>query len=121
MPGAQQRIILMSRRANELPKFIEPMLAKPGQEFDSPDYTFEIKWDGIRVLAFIDKSGYRLLDRRKANTTSRYPEFAFLRQLPPGTVLDGEVVVLRDGKPDLGMLMTREHAQTDLKIRNSAK
>ena len=37
-----------------LPAFIEPMLATRGQPFDSQDYLFEIKWDGIRMMAFID-------------------------------------------------------------------
>src|SRR5262245_40158632 len=111
----------MSRRAKELPKFIAPMLARPGQAFDSPDYTFEIKWDGTRVLAFVDNDGYRLLNRRAADLTSRYPEFSFLSKLPHGTVLDGEVVVLRHGKSDFSALMTREHARTPLKIRNLAR
>ena len=37
-----------------LPAFVEPMLATRGQPFDSHDYLFEIEWDGIRMLAFID-------------------------------------------------------------------
>ena len=110
----------MSRRPRALPAFFEPMLAKPGQAFDSPDYTFEIKWDGTRILAFIDKAEYRLLNRRKADATWRYPEFGFLNEFPPGTVLDGEVVVLREGRPDFSLLMTREHARSDLKVRNLA-
>ncbi len=50
-----------------LPIFVQPMLAKLGQPFDSPDYLFEIKWDGTRCLCFVDRSlpgGYRLLNRR---------------------------------------------------------
>jgi DNA ligase D-like protein (predicted ligase) len=111
----------MSRRAKALPPFIEPMLAKPGQAFDSPDYSFEVKWDGTRILAFIEESGYRLLNRRQADATWRYPEFAFLNDLAPGTVLDGEVVVLQNGKPDFSLLMTREQARSKLKVRNLAR
>ena len=77
-----------------LPAFIEPMLATRGQPFDSQHYLFEIKWDGIRMLAFIDRGGYRLMNRHGVNTTERYPEFAFLAGLAPGTILDGEMVVL---------------------------
>jgi len=33
----------------KLPAYVEPMLTKMGQPFDSPDYLFEIKWDGIRA------------------------------------------------------------------------
>ena len=38
----------------KLPQFIEPMHAKLGEAFDSDDYLFELKWDGMRTLAFID-------------------------------------------------------------------
>jgi bifunctional non-homologous end joining protein LigD len=107
----------MKRPTQELPKFIPPMLAKPGTPFDSDEYLFEIKWDGTRTLAFIDHSGYRLVNRRKVDMTSRYPEFSFLEQIKPGTVFDGEVVVLNKGKPDFGLLMSREQSRSSLKIR----
>jgi bifunctional non-homologous end joining protein LigD len=99
-----------------LPAFITPMLAKPGAPFDADDYLFEIKWDGTRTLAFVDQSGYRLVNRRRLEMTDRYPEFAFLTQLPPGTVLDGEMVVLRDGKPDFALLQSREHSRSPFKV-----
>jgi bifunctional non-homologous end joining protein LigD len=49
-----------------------------------------------------------------------YPEFEFVRHLPPGTVLDGETVVLKAGKPDFHLLQSREQARSPLKIRNLA-
>ena len=104
-----------------LPKFIPPMLAKPGSPFDSDDYLFEIKWDGTRTLAFIDQSGYRLLNRRRIDMVDRYPEFAFLKKLPAGTVLDGEVVVLSQGRPSFPSLMSREQSRSPLKIRSLAR
>lgn len=100
----------------ELPAFVEPMLAKPGQPFDSDRHLFEIKWDGTRALAFIDKRGHRLLNRRRVDMTGRYPDLGFLAKLEPGTVLDGEIVVLREGKPDFNSLQKREQAQTERKI-----
>jgi ATP-dependent DNA ligase len=101
-----------------LPAFIEPMLARRGQPFDSDDYLFEIKWDGIRMLAFIEEDGYRLLNRHGVNMTERYPEFAFLATLPPGTILDGEMVVFRNGKPDFGLVQGRDKTRSALKIRS---
>ena len=103
-------------RMRELPEFIEPMLAKAGKPFDSDKYLFEIKWDGTRALAFIDRRGHQLLNRRRVDMTSRYPEFAFLADLDCGTVIDGEVVVLKGGKPDFGALQKREHARSKRKI-----
>jgi hypothetical protein len=96
------------------------MLAQFGQPFDSPDYLFEVKWDGVRCLAFIDHAlpcRYRLVNRRRVDMTDRYPEFAFLGTLPDGTVLDGEMAVLRDGKSDFGLLASREHSRSTLKIK----
>jgi len=105
----------------ELPAFIAPMLATPGSAFDSEQHFFEIKWDGTRTLIFVDHRGYRLLNRRKVDVTARYPELVCLAGLPAGTVLDAETVVLRDGKPDFGLLMSREHARTPLKVRTLAR
>jgi ATP-dependent DNA ligase len=96
--------------APALPLFIAPMLAKPGEPFDSDQHLFEIKWDGTRTLAFIDHGGYRLLNRRRMDMTDRYPEFACLRHLPRGTVLDG--------KPDFHLLQSREQTRFPLKIRH---
>src|SRR6516225_2958651 len=100
-----------------LPSFIPPMLAKLGKPFDSENYSFEIKWDGTRTLAFIERDRYRLVNRRHIQITERYPEFAFLQKLPAGTVLDGEMVVLSGGKSDFHRLQAREQAQQPLKIR----
>lgn len=102
----------------ELPQFVEPMLAMLGREpFDSDDYLFEIKWDGLRALTFVESGGYRILGRSTADFTPRYPELDFLANLPPGTLIDGELVVLRDGKPDFHEVMAREQARDPGRIR----
>jgi ATP-dependent DNA ligase len=97
------------------------MVAQLGSPFDSDEYLFEIKWDGTRTLAFLDHHGYRLANRRRVDMTESYPEFAFLRQLRPGIILDGEMVVLRDGKPNFGLLQSREHTRSRLKVRMLAR
>jgi bifunctional non-homologous end joining protein LigD len=105
-----------------LPSFLAPMLAKLGKKpFDSDNFSFEIKWDGTRTLAFIEHDRYWLVNRRRIQMTDRYPEFAFLQTLPAGTVLDGEMVVLKDGKSDFHRLQARDQAQTPLKIRVLAR
>ena len=106
---------------SELPRFVPPMLAKRGAPFDSTEHLFEVKWDGTRVLAFVDSHGYRLVNRHRVDLTDRYPELGFLYDLPAGTVLDGEVVVLRQGKPDFGLLLSRNQALASLKIRSMAR
>jgi DNA ligase D-like protein (predicted ligase) len=106
--------------APKLPAFIAPMLAKTSEPFDSEEHLFEVKWDGTRALAFIEKDGYRLVNRRRFEIAPRYPELDPLHGLEPGTVLDGEVVVLRNGKPDFSLLLSREHAGGALRRRGSA-
>jgi ATP-dependent DNA ligase len=100
-----------------LPLFIKPMLARAGLPFDDANYLFEIKWDGIRMLAFLEAGSYRLMNRHGVDATKRYPEFAFLAGLAPGTILDGEMVVLRAGKPDFALLQSRDKTRSPLKIR----
>jgi bifunctional non-homologous end joining protein LigD len=85
-----------------------PMLATPAAPFDGDDYLFEIKWDGIRALAASEGAGrWRLWGRTGADYTPRYPELAVLGRLPPGTVVDGELVVLRQGRADFPALLSR--------------
>ena len=97
------------------------MLAKPGAPFDSQEHLFEVKWDGTRVLAFVESRGYRLVNRHRVDVTERYPELGFLDHLPAGILLDGEVVVLRQGKPDFGLLLSRNQVRASFKIRSLAK
>jgi bifunctional non-homologous end joining protein LigD len=99
-----------------LPRWVRPMLARRGLPFDSDEHLFEIKWDGTRVLAFVEGGACRLVNRHQADVTDRYPELEFLAGLPPGLVLDGEVVVLRQGKPDFRLLLSRNQARDPLKI-----
>jgi ATP-dependent DNA ligase len=90
-----------------LPRLL-PMLAMPATPFDSPEYSFELKWDGIRALAAVETSGWRLWGRQHADYTERYPELEVLRRLPAGTLVDGELVAFdKDGRPDLPRLLRR--------------
>lgn len=104
----------------KIPDFVAPMLSQTGQPFDSDDYLFEIKWDGTRCLAFVDENGLRLHNRRRVFLNDRYPDLAFLKGLPPGTVLDGEIVVLHNGRPEFNLLQSREQARTPHRVRSLA-
>src|SRR6266481_3225269 len=105
----------------ELPRFVPPMLAKRGVPFDSFEHLFEVKWDGTRVLTFVESHGCRLVNRHRADVTDRYPELGFLNDLLAGIVLDGEVVVLRQGKPDFGLLLSRNQTRASFKIQFLAR
>jgi DNA ligase D-like protein (predicted ligase) len=98
-----------------------PMLAVQSQPFDSDDYLFEVKWDGVRALTGVDSSGYRIWGRQLADYSQRYPELDSLRLLPGGTVLDGELIVLCSGRADLGELMRRHQLVNGRKIRDASR
>lgn len=98
-----------------VPERIAPMLATIGEPFDSDDHQFEIKWDGTRCIAHIGQT-LRLQNRRDIEMVSRYPELTCLCSLAPGTIVDGEIVVLEDGKPSFRKLQQREHLQSNTKI-----
>lgn len=105
----------------ELPKFVAPMLATPGIPFDADDHLFEIKWDGLRALAFRDRDGVRLRGRRGADLHPRFPELSCLADIEPGLVLDGEIVLLREGRPDFPAVMSRAQARAKLRIEGLAR
>jgi bifunctional non-homologous end joining protein LigD len=108
--------------AMPLPDDLPPMLAQIGQPFDSPAHLFEVKWDGVRVLAFIEGGQYRLHSRHRRDLRERYPELEFLSRLPDGTLLDGELVVLRpDGRPDFPAMLGRENARAAARIQKAAR
>ena len=93
------------------------MLARLEREpFDSDEHLFEIKWDGIRALSFVQDGDYRLLSRNRFDLKPRYPELGFLANLEEGLVLDGEIIALTDGRPDFRAVLRREQAQSPMKI-----
>ncbi len=87
---------------------IEPQLAKTATEFPSEgDWLFEPKWDGFRVIAFVDGDEVFLQSRNGKPLDRYFPELT----LPPGRyVLDGEIVIdPGDGSQDFGALQQRIH------------
>jgi len=101
---------------------IRPMLAVLQREpFDSEDHVFELKWDGTRALAFVSPDGVRRFqNRRLYDISHRYPEI----EVDAGghkAILDGEIVVMRDGKPSFMGLQDREHASSPFTIRLRSK
>lgn len=94
-----------------MPSAIHPMLASIAEDpFDHPNWLFEIKWDGYRVVSFIENGGVRLVSRNQNDLGPRYPE---LRDLPKfveakNAILDGEVVVLDEqGRSSFSLMQQR--------------
>ncbi len=98
-----------------------PMLATPAEPFDSGEYLFELKWDGVRALAAVGDDGYQLWGRELTDYRERYPELDWLRRFPPGTVVDGEIVVLDDERCDFNALLRRHQLTDAFKIRLASR
>jgi bifunctional non-homologous end joining protein LigD len=94
-----------------MPLAIHCMLAESIDEpFDSPDWLFEIKWDGYRAIAFLEKGTVRLVSRNQNQLTGRYPELKNLQQFikAKNAILDGEVVALDEqGKASFSLMQQR--------------
>src|SRR5207249_1945740 len=89
---------------------IKPMMAKTGESFDSKDYFFEVKWDGLRALLFLEQGKLGLQNRNLRDVTASYPEIRGVAAKIKArkAVVDGEVVVLTErGIPDFGRMQTR--------------
>ena len=103
-----------------IPTF-SPMLAVAGDPFDSNQHLFEVKWDGVRALACIENHQWRLWGREEADYTDRYPELDVLLHMPSGTVLDGELVVLREGRAELSAILRRHQLTSARKIKQASR
>lgn len=104
-------------------KKIRPMLAVKSEPFSSDEYIYEIKWDGTRCIAFVDVENgkLRLQNRRLMDITYRYPELDILKCVTQNTIIDGEIVVMKDGKPAFSLLQKREHVENRFKIEILSK
>jgi bifunctional non-homologous end joining protein LigD len=104
-----------------MPEGIAPMKARTGAlPADDGSWGYEVKWDGIRALLFIDHGHITLQGRNFSDFTPRYPELRDLaRELGAcRIVLDGEVVALdEEGRPSFERLQSRMHLASESAVR----
>jgi bifunctional non-homologous end joining protein LigD len=105
-PVIDVQAILKSAPKSPLPKDIKPMKATLVDEpFDDPDWVYEVKWDGYRAVAFIDKKGVELISRNNIPFDKYYPINKLLTDWKINAVIDGEILVLNNkGVSDFGAL-----------------
>ncbi|WP_202078965.1 RNA ligase family protein [Caldalkalibacillus salinus] len=87
---------------------IKPMLLHKSDHVPEGDYLYQLKYDGHRCLLSFDlESGTQLYTRRQTNCTVQYPEITEVNLNAKHAVLDGEMIVLDEGKPCFDSVMTR--------------
>ncbi|MGZ3753994.1 MAG: DNA ligase D [Mucilaginibacter sp.] len=98
--------LLKAAHKSSIPKNIKPMKATlVDAPFDDPNWLFEVKWDGYRAIAVIDKNGAELISRNNIPFDKFYPIKNLLKQWKINAVIDGEILVLNDkGISDFGAL-----------------
>lgn len=105
-------------------KQISPMLiGADGDAFDSPDYLYELKWDGERCIAYLDPlAGTELRNKRNVKMLPKVPELAEMhKQIRKRCILDGELMVMKDGKPDFFEIQKRSLMSNTFKIELLSK
>jgi bifunctional non-homologous end joining protein LigD len=108
-----------------MPERIAPMLARAGALPREDDrWAFEIKWDGVRAIAYAQPGSLRLESRNLREITPSYPELLRLGRALRShrAVLDGEIVAFdADGRPSFAALAQRMHVASPARAKRLAQ
>jgi bifunctional non-homologous end joining protein LigD len=108
-----------------MPERIEPMQAKSGAlPRDDAAFGYEVKWDGIRAVARLDRGHLDLTGRNGTDFTPRYPELRPLGGALGATraIVDGEIVAFDEqGRPSFERLQARMHIASEAAAKRRAR
>jgi bifunctional non-homologous end joining protein LigD len=108
-----------------MPEKVVPMLARLADlPADQERWAFEVKWDGVRALAYSEPGRLRLEARSGNDITKRYPELHRLNRAlsSHSAILDGEIVAFdEEGRPSFGKLQHRMHIASEAQARRLAQ
>jgi bifunctional non-homologous end joining protein LigD len=114
----EKKKTLTEGKKSAFPRSFSPMLATlVDKPFDEPGWLYEIKWDGYRAVAMINKGNINLISRNNKSFNEKfYPVVDALKKWDINAVIDGEVVVLNEkGVSNFGSLQNwRSEADGDL-------
>lgn len=104
-------------------KSITPMLiGKEREPFDSDEYLFELKMDGIRCLAFIENNKVDLRNKRNIKLLPKFPEMKDLgKYVKHDCTLDGKLYCFHDGEIDFSKIQKRTFIKNPFKIQLESK
>jgi bifunctional non-homologous end joining protein LigD len=107
-------------KAGPMPAKLLPMLAETAEAvFNRPDWMWEPKLDGYRVLAFVDAQGVKLRSRRELELAPSFPRLVaeLQKQAVDGMILDGELVAFdANGRPSFNAMQNRVHLKSERDI-----
>lgn len=104
-------------------KDIKPMLLGEVREvFDSKEYLYEVKYDGIRVLVFVSKDKVVIRSRYGIDITGLFPEMMVLcKMVKRNVIFDGEIIMLDNNKVSFSKLQKRIHLKNKKTIEFLSK
>lgn len=99
------------------------LISEEKEAFDDENFIYELKLDGIRCIAYIDKNGVDLRNKRNDKVLFRYPELADInKQLQcEKAIFDGELFILKDNKTDFFEMQRRSLMSDKFKIELASK
>lgn len=102
----------------EFGKFFSPMLLEEVEEpFDSPNFLFELKYDGIRANMHVGPNTFKIFGRSGIEITNLYPELKSIqKEFKQNMIFDGEIVLFYNGKPSFSKLQERIHIKDKKRI-----
>jgi ATP-dependent DNA ligase len=106
----------------EKKKVVPMLIAENKEPFDSPDYLYELKLDGFRCIAYLDSNSTDLRSKHNNPLTRSFPELSDLHhQVSAKCILDGEIIILENSKPNLVLMQRRAMLSDCTKIRLAAR
>ncbi len=99
------------------------MLAETSEPFDSADYYFEPKWDGLRCIVYLRNGRVELQNRNLAMVTKSYPELGEIGRniASKAAILDGEIVILENGLPNFETLQNRFGVDNPIQVETLSR
>lgn len=95
---------------------LKPMMAKRGKmPFDDKEWIFEFKWDGIRAFVYREKGRQKIGTRGGNVITRKFPEITI--ESEHDVIVDGELVVVREGRPDFQAIQRRVQVEDPVRIK----
>ncbi len=98
--------------------FMPMLLKETFKPFDSLEHIFEVKFDGVRAIIFVNKKSIYIQSRNQKDLTYLFPELDSIKNLVNKNVIfDGEIVLLENGKSSFSALQKRLRVKSISKIK----
>ncbi len=103
---------------NEFLNLNPMLLSEVSKPFDNENFLYEIKFDGIRALIFINKGKIIIKSRRGIILNDIYPELLDIKNIAKAScIFDGEIVLMDNGKPSFSRLQERSRLKNKYQIQ----